>query len=209
MRWLLTCLLATCIGAAGCTAINEEKGGGCEKTYQCETGLICFDGTCRSRFGVGKKCDPSLTSYQRQCKDELRCGAEGVCITADEMKERLAAARREREKEMLRASGVSDERAQQEPEIPERVTPEPAAGLRVRVSRAKGQGSAFAACRTDERLVGGGCSSTSAARRSYPSHNSESDTVGARWNCELDGMPGSDVSAYALCQSTIAAAKPR
>jgi integration host factor subunit beta len=55
-----------------------------------------------------------------------------------------------------------------------------------------------AACKPDERLVGGGCRAEYPLPSSYPSGHSAEDTVGARWNCTVS-MGNHEVTAYALC----------
>jgi hypothetical protein len=71
----------------------------------------------------------------------------------------------------------------------------PGPGPRVRTAKVTAESSAFAACRADERLIGGGCQTDQPVINSYPSGQGAEDTVGARWNC----TSGSKVTAYALC----------
>lgn len=72
----------------------------------------------------------------------------------------------------------------------------------VRVRRVTGDAPVFAICQPDERLIGGGCEPSGVAIAtdwrggSYPTHYSESDTRGARWQCTGRGS----YTAYALCQ---------
>ncbi len=73
----------------------------------------------------------------------------------------------------------------------------PGAGTRVRTATVKAIETAFAACRADERMVGGGCYSLEAIRGNYPSGHGPDDTVGARWNCIALGKV--EITAYALC----------
>lgn len=75
-------------------------------------------------------------------------------------------------------------------------------GPPVRVRRTSGQGWIFAACAATERLLGGGCDGldicdTCSDVGSWPSHFSNVDTIGARWNCRGSGQ----FEAYALCQA--------
>jgi hypothetical protein len=109
-----------------------------------------------------------------------------------------------REAALLRASGVEPA-----PPVAETAPPLESAGPgAIRVSQTQGRGPLFAACRADERLVGGGCWAPSetyketAIRQSYPSHFGAVDTVGARWNCggvATSDYAETDLVAYALC----------
>jgi hypothetical protein len=75
----------------------------------------------------------------------------------------------------------------------------PGPGTRVRTVEVTAKVRAFAACRADERLIGGGCKAEYAVASSHPSGHSREDTVGARWNCTVT-MGNHDVTAYALCE---------
>ena len=65
----------------------------------------------------------------------------------------------------------------------------------MRIATTTSSGDSFAACRADERLIGGGCGAESNLVSSYPSNYGPDDTVGARWKCR----PGNQVTPYALC----------
>lgn len=184
---------------ASCEAPDVPAGGQCEQPWDCGADLICFEGTCRPRFGAGERCDPTKVSYERHCEYGLECAPEGVCVTLAELETRRQAAEREREAELLRASGLAEERVEAEMGAAEITQPPPGPGLAVRVVHTSSRGTALAACREDERLVGGGCRSSANVRGSYPSHAGASDTVGARWNCEAGGP--AEVEAWALCQA--------
>jgi hypothetical protein len=85
-------------------------------------------------------------------------------------------------------------------------------GDRVRVRVTQGEGTIFAACDANERLVGGGCAGGYDCEqeqrcrylRSYPGAFGPDDTLGARWYCTGAAGP---MSAYALCQQATSEAK--
>jgi hypothetical protein len=96
---------------------------------------------------------------------------------------------------MLASSGVETSGARVETTVQP-----PGPGARVRTVTVTAEESAFAACKADERLVGGGCKPASTKQpplASYPAGHGPEDTVGARWNC-LTGA-GEQITAYALC----------
>lgn len=182
-----------------CAAERNPAGSACQEMHECESGLICYEGTCSDRKEAGGKCDPKVASHKRHCEYGLECSAAGICETGKNREEREASEAIENERAMLRQSGVEPENASApSAELPAAV---PAEGLKVRVVRTTGIAVGLAACQVDERLVGGGCNSLAPVHRSYPSHYSESDTVGARWNCELRKKSPVELEAFALCQA--------
>jgi hypothetical protein len=113
------------------------------------------------------------------CADGLRCYQE-TCMTSGEVAQA-------KEQRMFQASGVD----------PATVPAEArgaAPGAAVRVVRVIEESSAFAACRSTERLVGGSCEGGDGG----PDRYGADDTIGARWRCRSTN-PGWKVTAYALC----------
>lgn len=168
---------------------NENVGATCEDVDgECYgDGVYCFRHRCRRPGGAGDACDGD-----GDCTSGLTC-VDTKCFTDEQVRAREAQlaedARKAAAAEEARMLGESGVKA--DPKVVERVTPPPGRGQRVRTVTVTGRGMAFAACRADERLVGGGCKPDSAG---YPSGFSADDTVGARWNCE-----GYEVTTYALC----------
>ena len=140
-----------------------------------------------------------------QCIAPLQClPASRRCGPADHP-EVIAAREAElaAERRFLEQSGVEAAATAERPTGP----PAEGAVRVVRVSTEGQRGTVFAACRGDERLVGGGCKLVSELVTfidSYPSHQGDADTIGARWNCEGGGMI--ELEAYALCQRLTAPA---
>jgi hypothetical protein len=164
--------------------------------HGCKDGLICYQGACSARKLEGETCDPAITDYRRHCEFALKCSPKGICETEKTREARTAAESVAHERELLRQSGVETKAVA---ELPIAAA---AVGLPVRVVQTKGERSAFAACKADERLTGGGCRLPQPwAHMSYPSHQSETDTVGARWNCEMGERATSEIEAFALCQA--------
>ncbi len=140
--------------------------------------------------GVDADCATSLT-----CLPSRR-----TCAAADHPE--LVAARaaaRDAQQRLLAQSGVQPDTVAEAPAGP----PQPGA---VRVVRTTSDGTPiqlFAACRADERLLGGGCKlldrKYTMVIDSYPSHHGQADTIGARWNCgpAENTVP---LEAYAMCQ---------
>jgi hypothetical protein len=164
----------TCLGDRDCTGSNAQ----------------CFHGTCRALGTVGQACD-----HKADCREDLRC-LDDRCVTVDDYHAHLAQldeARRKRaaaeEARMLAASGVEPDATQVE-----RPTPPPGPGQRVRTVSVRTKGTGFAACRADERLIGGSCKP---AATGYPTGFGVDDTVGARWTCEA-GFER-PVTVFALC----------
>lgn len=86
------------------------------------------------------------------------------------------------------------------------VTTAPPRADAVRVVKVANEGTswfAFAACTTEERLVGGSCiieEDVVSTVEGYPSEHSATDTIGARWNCGKKTPYKRRLIAYALCQ---------
>ncbi len=174
-----------------------EIGGKCNATYECreggKTGVSCYRAECRAAAGTGGKCDA-----QEDCATGNTC-IERVCLDPAGVKRHEAAlaeaarkAQAEKEARMLAESGVSNAA----PAAEVGAYP-PGPGTRVRTAKVTAPDSAFAACKADERLIGGGCQSEQPVTGNYPSGQGTEDTVGARWNCTGAGVK--DVTAYALC----------
>lgn len=214
MRWLLVLL-----AVAACKKKPAELGDDCSKT-PCERGLYCVLDTCRAGV-VGDKCTgpntcrPENDCFERacrapaslgqSCKGSARCEKPLTCLNdtcaspaevaryeakleADKKREEAA-----REQRMLEQSGVETPVVA---ELAPTTASPPGAGTRVRTVTVASTGTAFAACKATERLIGGGCK-TKSLKSSYPSGQSAEDTIGARWNCE--GNDNNEVMAYALC----------
>lgn len=173
--------LALCLvllAGAGC---KGEPGDICiEGSDDCGQNLVCFEGRCRS---------------PRYVQVETRRRA---ALAAQE-----TAVDRRREERLLRQSGVDPHRLAEA--APDAALPAagPSSPGTVRIARTHGKGRIFAACRDDERLLGGGCDVAEqnwTISGSYPEvAPGATDTTGARWIC----VPRSELShvkAYALCQ---------
>lgn len=129
---------------------------------------------CKDRHGLGHECVDS-----GDCESGLVC-RRLRCALADEATRQL-----------LSQSGAIDDTAER-PVV---------GGQPVKVRTASADDHAFAACRPDERLLGGGCSGGHEGEdtrhlRSWPDGFTEDDTLGARWYCLGTGR----VNAFALCQ---------
>jgi len=154
----------------------------------------------------GERCGPALSQYEAHCVAGLSCADDGLCRSPADLAAQQAARETRREQAMLAASGVDSS----EPDVPLAEAPLHAGpGLPVRVASARAKAhKALAACRPDERLIGGGCNASTPMLRSFPSHFGESDTVGARWNCEATSGGDDVLEAYALCQALPAPTSP-
>lgn len=166
-------------------------GSPCEKGYQCDfrNHIDCVDGVCRGPGKAGEpcgRCETGLTCHHSKCLTEPQI-ATAKAAAAEAARKRAA----EKEAHMLEQSGVASTPAA------EVTTPPPGPGTRIRTVKVTAKDSAFAACKLDERLVGGGCDAPHPAAGSFPSGTGADDTVGARWNCRVG--PGHEVTAYALC----------
>ena len=177
-----------------CSSKREDVGGECKRDKDCTSGN-CFASKCQSG-AIGSPCsqDQHCTAYGATCV----LGTCGDHVAASKWREERSAievrskaeAKAKLEAEMLAASGV-------EPTAEVAPPPGPADGPHVRTANATGYTSAFAACRSDERLVGGGCKTDYSLQESYPSEVTADDTVGARWNCKANAHVS--ITAYALC----------
>lgn len=185
------------------SASDLPAGAVCARPAECASGH-CFEGHCTSGAeGAGcaaaaGDCDRGLLCVERQCTTPER---------ADELVARAATARAnaaaERERLLLAKSGVLP------PGGPVVEQPVAAAGpgARVRVVTVKAQGSVFAACRPDERLTGGSCttvvdpgviSNGPLLQQNGPTGFGPEDTVGARWSCKTVDRRV-EVAATAMC----------
>lgn len=179
------------LGAMGCKKrpANLEDGEACTSWVDCKSSL-CYQGRCTSGQD-GAPCTPGIVV--------TGCQEGFECIVDTCMSPALAAASRKKadaakERELLERSGV---------EVPARaeVAEQPAApvlpGSRIRVVTTTSKGSAFAACRRDERLTGGSCTGWNLDQNG-PTGFGPDDTVGARWSCRAVGREV-EVTAVALC----------
>ncbi len=170
----------------------DQAGDHCFKE-SCAEGLVCHRYKCMA--------SADIAAYDVAEDERQRLQAE----------QRLIAAR-DKESRLLRESGRKVAIAVEEPVAVDAskttgkaamATPESIGAGAIRVVHTAGLAPIFAACRDDERLVSGGCSiknSDAAITYSYPSHFSEHDTLGARWNCHGDAsIVKKDMEAYALC----------
>lgn len=166
--------------------VDGSVGSKCEARSHCRGhDAICFRGSCRA-FG---KSDDACDSDD-DCRDGLRC-VEYTCLTPAGLRALGAKRDARNEARMLAESGVPID-----PKQVEKAVPPPGPGQRVRTVKITAKRFAVAACKFEERLVGGGCNA-SEVKSSYPSGQSDEDTVGARWNCTVDAYVS--VTAYALC----------
>jgi len=179
--------------AVACNMPHRAAGEDCDFDHECASDY-CFLWKCTA--GVAG----DLCKGDHQCKG-LTCYADR-CMTKSEAETARQRDAADKETRLLAESGVAIDGGVA---IETAVAP-PGQGARVRTVQTTAARSAFAACRADERLVGGGCRADRFLTSSYPSGNSKVDTVGARWNCELhdDDDKNRDkeqsVTAYALCE---------
>lgn len=204
MLRLRSILRLALVFGAGCAVEPELKpqGGLCAVAFECAEALTCYRGYCEPRQEAGGWCDPRKQGNDRHCAYGLECATDNICRTSEDIKLRAVLAEHARESDMLHKSGV-----EAPPMLAERAAPPPAQapappapGVAVRVVEITSEGSALAACRPEERLVGGGCFSKTQLEATYPSHHSPEDTVGARWNCSA-AFSNVEVTAYALCEA--------
>lgn len=215
---IVTCLLA-CKHDRGeaCVLDRDCESNNCAK-QRCSTGQVgepcvfdieclgsCVDGMCRGLGGDGDRCAGSF-GKPLTCNAGLTCDADIICRSSDAIARRRAAAVaavRQEEERQRKAAADAEARMLAASGITERAPAEalPAApagpGTRVRIVEVQSRQTAFAACRNDERLTGGGCRSAEAVIGSYPTHHGPEDAVGARWNCIGDGEI--ELTAFALC----------
>lgn len=189
---VLSCLLVV----AACKKPKAGVGESCTANYQCDR--YCVDGRCAGGTH-GEPCKrDGHCNVGLQCW-EARCLPEADAAAAEAARQQRAAKQQrkeaaEKEARLLKESGITEVPAEQA------VHP-PGPGPRVRIVTTKAKRSAFAACRADERLTGGGCESDGVVAGSYPSGHGAEDSVGARWNCKNSAMINTDaeITAYALC----------
>jgi len=117
------------------------------------------------------------------CQGSLEC-IDGICAVGARLHSQMA-----------KQSGVAVQ--SEKPSLPGGV---PGA---VRIRSATGRAVAVAMCDADERLIGGWCrppgagsDNTSFTKSSVVGH-SETDTIGAHWKCNHEGVT---VEANAICQ---------
>ncbi len=190
---------------SSCAKQPAALGGECEWLHECQTGMICLDRACAPHRVAGESCDDKQLIF---CGVGLLCGDTGVCITAQEAEEKRKAQEEAAKRAMLVQSGLDhDEIEAAERPVAEN-EPAVGGGLAVRVSRTDSIGSGFAACRVDERLIGGSCESKGTLTTSVPRDFSATDTVGARWTCATNTKETPLVS-YALCQQLPTASPER
>jgi hypothetical protein len=209
-QWSSQCKSSYCVNDR-CT--SGENGQPCNGDAYCAS-HACVKGVCAADM-IGRECkedspysSDSCSGVNLTCRNQLcqRRGARAAtcektehclaglscvdraCRSDDDLKEAARKTAAAEETRMLQQSGVKPAA------VVEKAAHPPGPGQRVRTAKAKGKGRVFAACRDDERLVGGGCSEQVA---SYPSETSAEDTVAARWNCVSSSI---EVTAYALCQ---------
>ncbi|MBT8492476.1 MAG: hypothetical protein KJO07_05415 [Deltaproteobacteria bacterium] len=187
-RGLLT-ILAVLVCA--CFPHDLEVGEECkDDDWRCRS-KFCENGKCRVSARLGEPCQ-----RDQHCEEGNRCRSD-KCVTAATAIEIDRALAQAEERKLLEESSVEPEVAKAEVEKLEAQLPPTGAGLPVRVARTRRVRKVFAACRRNERLVGGGCKGAKALLESFPSHSGEDDTVGARWNCTSETGA---IEAYALCQ---------
>jgi hypothetical protein len=150
-------------------------------------GANCY----RSPCNAGLKCTPQTHTCARPDHPEILADAEKAAA---------------RERVFLAQSGVEpSDHAERPP-----TAPAPTAGSpgEIRIVRVSNQGLgawAIAACRPTERLVSGGCTVSDqdlVMQPSYPSSDSETDTIGGRWTCGWrdNNTASMRMEAFALCQ---------
>lgn len=125
-------------------------------------------------------CDQGLTCHEKRC------------ITIDAWKaievEKLAI----KEAQQIKQAGGKAPAAETQPPATG-----PAPRGAVRVVELKDKGFAVAACRADERLIGGGCEGLELVA-DRPDRYSQVDTAGSTWRCK-SSRPENPVTAFALC----------
>lgn len=167
-------------------------GGDCATDYDCTDGSTCFEKKCRTPGKRGEACrydgdcDHSLGCYRKRCMahDERKAADTQAAIE----QRKVDAANAEKMVAQQTGSGVAEQ--------PANAPPPTTAGGQIRTVTFSAKSYAVAACKPDERLVGGGCKHDHVLS-SYPGGGSSEDTVGGRWNCHASN--GEPVTAYALC----------
>ena len=164
-----------------CVKPYAALGEACSRDYprrSCEGGLRCHNNECFRIAQEGEACEESFL-----CGRELEC-FDNKCLTEEGV--RLA-----KERAMLEASGVTEASAERETERHP--------GQAVRIAEvSSNEGWAIASCRSNERLIGGGCDG-GAMKTNRPDDFAKTDSVGARWRCESSSAKS--IRAYALCQA--------
>lgn len=187
---------AATLAAGSCKKTNVELGGECELHGDCHRDLQCVEERCAPRRKVGEPCDSKRAIL---CERTLSCTPGNVCQTLAWVAERARQEGLERERKMLLESGIDPKRVDDQQGAAESPAPPTGSGAAVRVVVVESEGPGFAACRADERLIGGTCSVDKASGfRSAPEGFSASDTVGARWTC--DAPKNRKTTSTALCQ---------
>jgi hypothetical protein len=189
----LDCVSDICMDST-CTA--GRLGDPCVKNYQCDyrNQFDCIRGTCRQKSKreeaceAQTDCDYGLQCELKKCLDEAGIKREQAKADAEQ---RVRDA--EQERSMLEQAGAAPAAGSA---AVEKAAFPPGPGTRIRTATITGKQFAIAACKADERLESGGCKAEHVLA-SYPSGQSELDTVGARWNCTVGKLE--EVTAYALC----------
>lgn len=177
---------------SSCRVDKQELGEKCRANYKCESN-VCLDKICVPKRKEGEWCAPNVI-----CDSKLLCSElEAVCRTPQWIRTKNKERALANEREQLLKSGVKIERVDKELASVEKQSAPVGAGLPVRVVTVESKGPGLAACRDDERLIGGGCNSSNYVRSS-PAGFSGADTVGARWNCPA--AKNQKVTSFALCQ---------
>lgn len=173
------------------------------------TRLLCFNNRCVRQGKRGEACSRDLNNY-RSCVAGLFC-TEGRCGTYDDLqaaKKRRKAADEARKREadllakkrMLEEAGAKPppvEKSEAQPDSEQRPQRRRTDGHAIRVVEIEHKGFALAACKGDERLVGGGCDGGSMVSN-RPTAFGPDDTIGARWRCQA-AKRSIPVKAFALC----------
>ena len=180
--------------AGSCKGPPAELGDDCDLHRDCERHLQCREGSCAERGKDGDPCGPG-----KLCARPLHCSAKRLCRTWEAAAEEARLARADRERELLLKSGVKPARIDEEQASIEAPAAAQAGGSPVRVVVVESTGPGFAACRSDERLIGGTCKIDGASGfASQPAGYGKDDTVGARWTC--DAPRKKKTTSTALCQ---------
>lgn len=148
--------------------------------------------------------------YSAPCRADLVCTRVSRRCARPDDPELVAEqeADRARERTFLAESGVTPSEHAERPAAPTPPAAPSAEAGAVRIVRVSTQGTGawvVAACRPDERLVSGGCTLDEPNRvltlPSYPTSDSATDTIGARWTCgRREWTEHLKIEAYALCQ---------
>jgi len=211
MRWFAPLVVVAVV--AGCKVKPREVGAACTNRHQCASGIcvgsVCTEGTEGQACSTHQDCAAGRSCFHSHCRakggdhamcvDDTDCVQpltcfEQTCLPPDGIAARQREVAAAEENRLLAASGIDAGAGS----VAEKAIAPPGPGTRVRTVVTTGTHAAFAACRADERLVGGGCDTARALEGNFPSGNSAEDTVGARWNCRMRWEES--VTAYALCE---------